>query len=461
MVDESRFEAASRAYDAGDWRSAAQGFLASIVADDPGNAKAYCRAGNALMKMRRWTDAVVVYRHAVQDPEFASQGNVWGNLGSALFESGEYDEAVKAFDIALTDPSYDRRYRASRDEPAPSCAWGARMRPRRLIAKPRPTRRTPTQGARSNNLGLTYLNLQRPEEAVQAFRAALEVPGYDGRGNALANLGVAYMRLGFVDRAAEVFAEAEAAGFVLPPALLAVRRRADDLPPSGETFVGEAAPVEISTTTDDVTSTLTARGAAMTTGGAAIVDDLQDAQNDTGFFEIDEAQMKELDRERRKEERAEPGSRRKVLSWIAAAVLVVALIAGAFAAALLTGFGWPTQTDTTNGVLNAYKAGQPVDQYWVAVPQTDIDKAMAKIPPTFSSAKVTLVKNTSPFAARASVTVAIPNGSPLDYVIVLQREGVGWRVQGIENDWSFDDRLAVAATSRPRRPKEAWTRRPT
>jgi hypothetical protein len=146
--------------------------------------------------------------------------------------------------------------------------------------------------------------------------------------------------------------------------------------------------------------------------------------------------MKQLDRERRKEDRAEPASRRTVLSWVAAVVLVVALVAGVLAAALLTGFGWPTQGDTANGVLNAYRAGQPVDTYWVAVPQTDIDKAMAKIPPTFTSAKVTLIKNTSPFAARANVTVAIPNGSPLDYVITLQREGVGWRVQGIENDWS-------------------------
>ena len=35
-------------------------------------------------------------------------------------------------------------------------------------------------------------------------------------------------------------------------------------------------------------------------------------------------------------------------------------------------------------VMLMVKAGQPVDGYWVAVPATGIDKAMAKIPPTFT-----------------------------------------------------------------------------
>jgi len=436
MVDESRFEAASHAYDRGDWRAAAQGFLAAIIPDDPDNAKAYCRAGNALMKMRRWSDAVVVYRHAIQDPEYASRGSVWANLGSALVESGEYDEAVAAFDTALTDPAFDRRYRALQGRAGALASMGRGEEAALGYREAAADVANPNSGGTLNNLGLTYLALQRPEDAVQAFRAALEVPGYRGRGPALANLGVAYMKLGFLDRAAEVFAEAEAAGFELPPALVAVRRRADDLPPSGEPLAPEPAQVEITTWTAEETRTLSAPGAAMTTGGAAIVDDLQDAQNDTGFFEMDEAQMKDLDREHRKEDRADSTKRRTVLSWVAASVLVVALIAGALAAALLTGFGWPTQADTAYGVLNAYRAGQPVDQYWVAVPQTDIDKSMAKIPPTFTSAKLTLVKNTSPVSARASVTVSILNGAPLDYVVALQREGVGWRVQGIENDWS-------------------------
>jgi len=436
MVDQARFEAASSAYDQGDWRSAAQGFLAAIVPDDPDNARAYCRAGNALMKMHRWSDAVVVYRHAIQDPEFASRGSVWTNLGCALFESGEYQEAVDAFDIALADPAFDRRYRALQGRAGALARMGREEEAALGYREAAADVANPNGGKALTNLGLTYLALKRPEDAVQAFKGVLEVPGYQERGAALANLGVAYMRLGLVDRAAEVFAEAESAGFELPPALGAVRRRADDLPASGESLAAEGAPVGTMAETADETSTFTAPGAAMTTGGAAIVDDLQDAQNDTGFFEIDEAQMKELDRERREENRADPAKRRAVLSWVAAAVLVVALIAGALAAALLTGFGWPTQSDTAYGVLNAYRAGQPVDQYWVAVPQTDIDKAMAKIPPTFTSARLTVVRNTSPLSARASVTVSIPNGAPLDYLIALQREGVGWRVQGIENDWS-------------------------
>ena len=35
----------------------------------------------------------------------------------------------------------------------------------------------------------------------------------------------------------------------------------------------------------------------------------------------------------------------------------------------------------------------------------------------------------------ASVTVTPEGGAPLHYQISLQREGVGWKVTGIENDW--------------------------
>jgi hypothetical protein len=154
---------------------------------------------------------------------------------------------------------------------------------------------------------------------------------------------------------------------------------------------------------------------------------------DTDFFDLTDDDMRRLDRERRKDERAQPRSRRGLWSAIAATVLVFALIAGLVAAALLTGFGWPTQTGVVNEMLAAYKAGQPVDQFWVAAAPADIDKEMARIPPTFQKAQVGSVKNTSLTAAVAGVAVTIENGSPLDYVVTLQREGVGWRVSGIEN----------------------------
>jgi hypothetical protein len=160
-----------------------------------------------------------------------------------------------------------------------------------------------------------------------------------------------------------------------------------------------------------------------------------DSRIDTDFFDLTDDDMKRIDRERRDEARTHPRNRRGLWSAVAATVLILALLAGLVAAALLTGFGWPTQTGVVNDMLAAYKAGKPVDQYWVAAAPADIDKEMARIPPTFQKAAVGTVKNTSLTAAAASVAVTIENGSPLDYVVSLQREGVGWRVAGIENDF--------------------------
>ena len=76
---------------------------------------------------------------------------------------------------------------------------------------------------------------------------------------------------------------------------------------------------------------------------------------------------------------------------------------------------------------------QPVDGYWVAVPSADVDKEMAKLPPV-KEYEIAAIER-SPGSLERDVTVTPENGAPLRYEITLAREGVGWKVTGIENDW--------------------------
>jgi hypothetical protein len=89
---------------------------------------------------------------------------------------------------------------------------------------------------------------------------------------------------------------------------------------------------------------------------------------------------------------------------------------------------------TVAGMMEAHAVGEPVEAYWVAVPPTDIDKEMAKLPPV-KEYEITAIER-SPSVSSVTVTVTPENGAPLRYEIAMTREGVGWYVAGIENDWT-------------------------
>jgi Tfp pilus assembly protein PilF len=442
VVDQNRFDAAQRAYDAKDWRAAAQGFLAAAQQGGEGSAKAYCKAGNALTKMRRWADATTVYRHALADPEYAARGAVWANLGTALSESGEYGEALEAFDHALEDPAYATAWRAMQGRARALVGMGRHDEAAAAYRQAALDHANPDPGRALNNLGLQFMAMGRPEDAVEAYSAALDIDGYGGRGRAAANLGVAYLRLGMRDRAAEALALAEAEGFDLTGPFAQAKDAAGAIgaPPTDTiptTVVATADPAPESSDGHAAGHPDAESSSARSTAPESVV--IGDEQLDTDFFDLTDDDMKRIDRERRRSEPAAPRSRRGLWSTVAATVLVLALAAGLVAAAVLTGFGWPGQTSVTSDLLTAYREGKSVEGYWVAVPAVGIDKEMAKIPPTFSGVNVGTVKNTSLNTATVQVAVTIENGSPLDYVVDLQREGVGWRVSGIENDWRSTD----------------------
>ena len=114
------------------------------------------------------------------------------------------------------------------------------------------------------------------------------------------------------------------------------------------------------------------------------------------------------------------------------AVAIVAVVA-LLGAAYWFGVGWPTQKQSAAGMLIAHRDGEKVDQYWVAVPGKDLIKEMAKVPPVKS---YTIDKVTpGPQSSTVKVTVTPKEGAALHYTVTLAREGVAWKVTGVENDW--------------------------
>jgi tetratricopeptide (TPR) repeat protein len=544
-VDQARFQEAKQAYAAGDFRAAAKGFLASAGRESDGNGSAYHMAGNALMRLRRYQDAVTVYEHGLGDSLYGCKGAVLANLGAAHFGLGDYAEAARSYERALEEADYTTPYKAYQGMAGALLERGrvedAAVAYRKAALDPE----NPDPGKALVNLGLCFMGLGRAGDAIEAYRAALGFDEYDGRGKALANLGQAYVAVCDWAAAVRSFEEAtQMHNHKLSPAAVAAYATATarlNAPEEGQTVQGwdvieppaagappEAVAIDATGPSEQVGHLFDAEeefDAPLAVGGASPeavaidatgpseqVGHLFDAEEefdaplavgaDTGgqpdageeseattadfvpsleadwtpalpssvpaaaeaippdlaapavhadersstsqsefgdekavadFFSATEDELKERDREARRAARHEKGPS-AIVSRVAVVLLIVALIAGGLVGAYQWGYGWPTQAQTVAGALSAIQNGTPFDGYWVAAPSKDITKEMAKIPPIKSFAIDSVQQGAT--TSKAAVTITPKTGAALRYTITLSREGVGWKVSGVENDWS-------------------------
>ncbi len=431
-MDQHRFQEAQLAYDSGDFRSAAKQFLAAAGRGAEGNGAAYHMAGNALCRLRRYQDAVTVYGHAVRDPLYERRGAVQANLGAAYVALGEYAQAANAYEAALGEPDYQAPYKALQGLAGALLERGKIEEAAVNYRKAALDANNPDPGKALVNLGLCFMGLGRPADAVEAYKAALGFEEYQGRGKALANLGQAYTVLGEYEDALRAFEKATqlhgyrltaAAESAYQTALSATadHREVVDGWETGKLGVAVTGPAIQASAGTEPEGQLASD--ALGFGDAAAVAD---------FFHITEDQMLVRDREVRRSARKQGGipSAVKALVFVAVfALLVGALVGGGYA----MGFGWPTQRSTVSGMLDAHASGGAIESFWVVAPGTDVAREMAKVPPiqTFTVDSVERGSQTS----IALVTVTPKSGAPLHYRVTLSREGVGWKVSGVENDW--------------------------
>ena len=112
-MNQKHLSAGEKAYASGDWHTAALEFMAAVHGDpSEGSGHALHHAGNSLVKMSRYADAVSVYRKAACDTTYELRGAVNANLGAALSALGRNEEALAAYDEALTDESYATPHKA-------------------------------------------------------------------------------------------------------------------------------------------------------------------------------------------------------------------------------------------------------------------------------------------------------------------------------------------------------------
>jgi tetratricopeptide (TPR) repeat protein len=420
-VDQARFQEAEQAYAQGDYRSAAKEFL-EAAGEGPGSGPGLHMAGNSLMRLGRFDDAIVAYSAALDDHTYDRLGTVAANLGAAYRKTDRVEEALAAYTAALDESDYAPRYKAmqgragalydlGRLEEAAAAYRSAALEPD-----------NPDPGKALNNLGLTYMALGRTEDAVEAYAAALDMDSYTNKGRAAANLGLALSRLGRYEEAVDAFEQAEGHGFELSEGFRQAYRVSTDA----------VAAARIAETTVEAPVEAPPGEEESATEGAFGEDE---ALLESDFFTRTEEDMRRLDKEAKREAKTGREGTRGLVGRIAIVVVLVAVILVALWGAYYTGFGYPTQGSTVDGLMEAYAAGEPVDGYWGgAVAAADVEKEMAKLPPNHTEYTIDAVTR-GPQDSTVKITVTLEEGAPLRYDILLAREGVGWKVIGVENDW--------------------------
>jgi tetratricopeptide (TPR) repeat protein len=430
-MDDARLASGDKAYAAGDWRAAAREYLAAVH-DGPaeGTGRAYHMAGNALIKLRRNTDASTVYGHGLKDETYDKRAVVFTNLGGALAADARYSDAVEAYQAALDEPGNESPWKAHQGLAGALFDMGRYEEACQAYREATWAQGNPDPGRALNNLGMCFMALGKPEDAVEAYKAAVNVAGYAAKGRASANLGLAYAAMGFGDEALRALEAARVEhAYELTGSALAAYQAAKGVTgplPDQEKVEGWSTG-ELPPVSDD------AAASAPWVASEPLIAPIVDEEEAT-FFTRTEDEARVAGKRAAQDERRAKATGPGLALRIGLAILIVLLVLGGVAGAWFLGVGYPTQTATVSDMLDAYKAGSNYASYWVAVPQTDIKQEMRLLPARFDSYAVDRVEG-GPTTSVARIVIRLQQDATLTYQISLVREGVGWKVNGITNDW--------------------------
>jgi Ca-activated chloride channel family protein len=103
----SRNRQGNKLYGEGKYQESEKAYLGAQGVE-PGRPELLYNMGNALLKQKKYDQAVQALHQAVNKGNRGLQGSAWYNLGNALFENGKYKESADAFVQTLKVNPADR-----------------------------------------------------------------------------------------------------------------------------------------------------------------------------------------------------------------------------------------------------------------------------------------------------------------------------------------------------------------
>jgi tetratricopeptide (TPR) repeat protein len=457
-VQSAHYDAATTAYNAGDYPRALKGYYQCLKEDwgsfAPGDAGLiYHRIGNCLIKMRSFKEAAVSYQKALQDDEYPDKTGIYVNLGTTLNGIGKHTEAITYFNKALSDASYATPYRASMGLGSAYTKLGKHVEAGTAYRDAALDEGNPNPVKALLSLAASFAALERPDDAAEAYLAILDfrVTG-ETLNTTLERLGQAYVAAGRYQEGFDTFEDLLARErFTLTPAGEADYQKArlalglvaaDAGEPAAAGAVAAASGGGAADEDPFAGFELREQAAAGTTGQYPAVEfneeDGYGAGNvpnpgDTGFFTVtDDDLIASSKRAMRKERKL----RHTGLKVFLAIVILLVIALGTCVAAYYQGVGIPSQEATVTDFFKAYAAGESVEavkDYWVA--GTDEDEATLKrlLDGVARSSEVSILSIDSTMRdSQVLLDVKLPEGGTVHYHVELARDLIGWKISGID-----------------------------
>lgn len=397
----------------------------------------YHQIGNCLTKLKSYYEAVEAYTRSAADSAYDAVGTVNCNMGMSYAVLRDWPNAVKHFEIAVSDRNYSTPYKAYMGmgnallKQGKSAEAGVAFREAALDeANPDPTKAL-------LNLGVCFMALNRPADAVASYESALQFSmSGDTRNKLYASLGQAYTASGQMQQAVDAFERALAdKTYHLSDSASVDYQRAIASLAQGSGDSTQALPVVPDTSGLDITSD----GSAIPEQEPYIVsDDISEAyyfadefaeqgdpaNNEERFFNATDEELEQWSKGVVKLERKRRSVGLKVLLVIIVLVLI-ALGAGLF---LYTqGYGYPTQEATIEQLFNDPSSSAV---YANGVSEDDIADMAVLIP---EGSKIAIDgMNKSMSTTTAYVTATTPKGGDILYEVSLVRDMIGWKVSNID-----------------------------
>ena len=496
-MDVTAFKRACAAYEAKDYETALPGFVAcSRELDGMGDedkAKLFQLLGNCQIRTGAAERAAESYVRALPLAPDERKPVLYVALGTALLSSKDYDEALSAFKKALDYPAYRTPHKAYSGIAAAQFNLGkledAGAAWREAALDPN----NPKPAKSLVNLGVCFMELARPKDAIISYETALEL-GLDDKAcsKAQAQLGQAYMADGHVKRAIAAFEKATADGSyelseiaahdyevarslekrleakapgildtsTLPVSQIAADAQEDADPDPFEPQTGTIDPVEgkgesgympfepadvarkkeasgLSGSFDPLApSAAPVHGSSASAAGAEAGADAAHP-DETGEIPSPEqsdffdATDDEIEQEAIRRRRKKRRARGTGLKAAIVVVVVLIVLVAAAIGAYVMGYGYPTAESVAQGFFAAAQDKQSTDAYWDdSVEASSRSSQLAAL----SGISGYSVEGVERSMAQTSVYVksTLQEGGDIYYELVLSRDGLGWKVQYVE-----------------------------
>lgn len=422
-MNQQAFEAGRDSYRQGDFASAVR---LLEQAKQPGEVSGRIDhlLGNCLMKLGNYDQAAIAYGDALSDAGYGHAGALATNRGRALLAAGKPQEAVASLVMATKDSDYQTPYKAYVALGNAYVQAGDYREAGIAYRSAAIDESNPDPSGALRSLGGCFMKMGRAVDAVEAYRTALDFSTPLESQNAIyEDLGVAYAAASRWSEAVDSFEHATGDGS---------HQLSDE---ASSALAAAKAALSSDAGSSGTDAFLAAAGYG---SGTDPLDPLGESgefmpsPEDTGFFDITEQEMAQMEPSGRKVKRKH---RHSGLRGVLILLLFLLLIGGGAAYAYYNGYGWPLQEGVVEELFTTHAEGGDVSALFADSTSDEARSEIVAVLPEGATGVTVEGVDRSMNESSAMVTVNLSAGGEQSYVVTLVREGIGWKVSGVSVEY--------------------------